>query len=98
HGTPPWPHMTWLDGLCLHELATGRQQWLSAKADGQGAAAACWPDGRSIATLSTPPDPANRDDEHRCWLAAVGVTDVATGDQRRLWATHGGHSQETPIS
>ncbi len=84
------------DGLCLHTLATGRQQWFDALADGQDYLAALSPDGHSIATLSTDDDPLHPDDLYG--LAIVSVIDVATGHRRRLWAGPGSWSAESAVS
>jgi len=97
HGAPPYPNMTWLDGLCLFDLASGGQRWFSAMADGRDRVGALSPDGATIATLSTLPDPAHPGDMDTS-LAAVGLTDVATGRRRRVWATPAGWSAESCIS
>lgn len=96
HGTPPRPHLPTPAGLCVHELASGRQRWYPGDVDGRDVVAAISPDGALIASLGTPPDPD--DDSDFSGLAAIGLTDVATGQRRRLWATRGGHSAETTIS
>jgi hypothetical protein len=95
HGKRLHPHLSKPTGLCVHDLASGRQRWYRGDVDGRDVVAAISPDGAQIASLGTPPDPD--DDSDFSGLAAIGLTDVATGRRRRLWATRGGHSAETTI-
>jgi dipeptidyl aminopeptidase/acylaminoacyl peptidase len=96
HGTPPHPILPKPTGLCVHDLASGRQRWYPGDVDGRDVAAALSPDGTLIASLCTPWDPD--DDSDDSGLAAIGLTDTATGQRRRLWATRGGHCGQSTIS
>jgi hypothetical protein len=96
HGTPRHPILPKPTGLCVHDLATGRQRWYPGDVDGRDVAAALSPNGALIASLCTPWDPD--DDSDDSGLAAIGLTDTVTGQRRRLWATRGGHSAQSTIS
>jgi hypothetical protein len=96
HGTPRNPILPKPAGLCVHDLASGRQRWYPGDVDGRDVAAALSPDGAVIASLCTPWDPD--DDSDDSGLAAIGLTDTTTGQRRRLWATRGGHSSQSTIS
>jgi dipeptidyl aminopeptidase/acylaminoacyl peptidase len=81
------------DGLYLHTLASGDQAVFDAVVDGPIEFAAISPNGRNVATLSTPYDPGSD-----APIAAVGLFDVATGQHRRLWATPGYPPAESVVS
>jgi len=77
-------------GLCLSNLSTGRQRWLSAQTDGQDWLAAISPDGASVASIATV-------DTAEVESATINLIDVATGRRRRLGHAAGSHSAESAI-
>jgi hypothetical protein len=80
-----------LDGLCLHELATGRQRWYDAHAGpGQDWLASVSPDGARIATLTV----AGRDFDA---TVSVHLIDIADGARRLLWSSPGSWSNESAV-
>lgn len=75
-------------GLCLHTLATGRQEWFDARAEGQDLDAALSPDGTQIATLTS----KHGED------IVVTLIDLATHSRHLLWSAPGSSCQESTIS
>jgi hypothetical protein len=93
YADPYGPHRY---GLFLHTLATAEHVMFEARADGGPMLATLSPDGGTIATLSLPHDPTHPDNPDAS-LAAVGLLDVTSGQQRRLWARSGSWSQESVV-
>jgi dipeptidyl aminopeptidase/acylaminoacyl peptidase len=85
-----WPHEP---SLVWYALETDQRRELPRTRRVYDHKAAVSPDGRTVATNSTGPDPGDFDG-----VAAVDLVDVGGGQRRRLWQEPGGMVNESAVS